>query len=481
MALTGFTRRFKPLEILTDEQVEEIHRGTLEVLWTTGIRIEHKKALKLFEKAGCRVDYDEMRVRFPPSLVEEYLRNVPSHWHAKARDPRNDLIIGGDTIYFGLAPGMNTIDLDTLEPRVATRKENYDGVKVADALPNLHFFDSYSPYFGFENVPPTMAMLESLAARIRNSTKFQVEGYSNNSEMFAIEMAQAVGIEILGMCAPSPPLTIYSDAVESAFRCAEAGFPVRVISGPVLGATAPATIAGASITNNAGLVATPAGSVWLPFNVTVNVAGRIALYVNVLGVPPTSKLAAVAAVLDTVISVRSQVPSTSRVPSLNSRVQPAAISESTEAAAAENPAKSSIPFLVVAIPRVKFPKTTLEVPSSSVDVLPSELPLINVSAAEICPLCVSVKLPAARKFIVVVVITEPELLRSAPKSSVSTVSVSVTSLHSTNGSTAPGNCTKRPFPAPSKVAPLAISNFLQNTLAVIVITPSASTLYSMSD
>ncbi len=255
MALTGFTRRFKPLEILTDEQVEEIHRGTLEVLWTTGIRIEHKKALKLFEKAGCRVDYDEMRVRFPPSLVEEYLRNVPSHWHAKARDPRNDLIIGGDNIYFGLAPGMNTIDLDTLEPRVATRKENYDGVKVADALPNLHFFDSYSPYFGFENVPPAMAMLESLAARIRNSTKFQVEGYSNNSEMFAIEMAQAVGIEILGMCAPSPPLTIYSDAVESAFRCAEAGFPVRVISGPVIGATAPATIAGASITNNAEVIA----------------------------------------------------------------------------------------------------------------------------------------------------------------------------------------------------------------------------------
>ena len=66
MVMKGFTRKFKPLEILTEEQIEEIHRGTLEVLWVTGVRFEHERALKLFEKNGCRVDYDEMRVHFPP-------------------------------------------------------------------------------------------------------------------------------------------------------------------------------------------------------------------------------------------------------------------------------------------------------------------------------------------------------------------------------------------------------------------------------
>ncbi|GAF76741.1 unnamed protein product, partial [marine sediment metagenome] len=63
MALKGFTRNFKPLEILTEEQVEAIHRGTLEVLWVTGVRVEHERALKLFESNGCKVDYDDMRVR----------------------------------------------------------------------------------------------------------------------------------------------------------------------------------------------------------------------------------------------------------------------------------------------------------------------------------------------------------------------------------------------------------------------------------
>ena len=39
----GFTRRFKPLEILTEEQVEQIQRGALNVLWETGIRFESER------------------------------------------------------------------------------------------------------------------------------------------------------------------------------------------------------------------------------------------------------------------------------------------------------------------------------------------------------------------------------------------------------------------------------------------------------
>lgn len=88
MALKGFPRRFKPLEILTEEQVEAIHKGTLEVLWVTGVMVDHERALKLFESNGCKVDHEEMRVRIPPDLVEECLRRAPSNFHTKARDDR---------------------------------------------------------------------------------------------------------------------------------------------------------------------------------------------------------------------------------------------------------------------------------------------------------------------------------------------------------------------------------------------------------
>ncbi|MFW6056773.1 MAG: trimethylamine methyltransferase family protein [Chloroflexota bacterium] len=251
----GFTRRYPPLKVLTDEQVEEIHRGTLQVLWSTGVHIEHERALKLFEQNGCKVDHEDMRVRIPPALVEDCLRHAPSSFPAPARDASRTLMFGGNNLCLAVAPGHKTVDPETWEPREATRKENYDAVRLLDALPTVHFFSPYTPYFGFEGIPDCMAMLESLAARIRNSGKFQCVGFSNDSEMFSIEMAKAVGIEILGTCAWAPPLALFRDAVESLFRTVEAGFCLRVVGGQVMGGTAPASIAGAMVTGNAEVIA----------------------------------------------------------------------------------------------------------------------------------------------------------------------------------------------------------------------------------
>ncbi len=255
MSLKGYTRNFAPLEILTEEQIEEIHSGTLRVLWTTGVRMEHKGALETLERNGCKVDYEEMRVRFPPGLVEESLRRCPSAFSVKTRDPSKSLMIGGNRLYVLPFPGQRTIDLETWEPRVPTRKDFYDGVKVLDALPSVHGLWSYTPYFAFEGVPPAMGLLESLAGKIRNSGKFYTEGYSKGSEQFSIRMAQAVDAELCVPCLLSPPLTYYGDAIEAALHGAEAGFPVRISEGAVYGGTAPATLAGALVSACANLIA----------------------------------------------------------------------------------------------------------------------------------------------------------------------------------------------------------------------------------
>jgi len=255
MARKGFTRSFKPLEIVTEQGLEALHRGTLEVLWKVGVRIEHEGALKILEKNGCKVDRGSNRVHFPPGLVEESLRKCPSTFPLKARDPKDDLMVGGNTTYFAPFPGGKTVDLDTWEPRVPTRKENYDGVRILDALSTVDWLLSYTPYFGFEGVPPAMVMLESFAGKVRNSTRFQREGFFNDSEIFTTQMAQAVGTETYQSIVPAPPLTYYRDAIEAALRNAEAGFPTKVGDGGIYGGTTPATIAGAQITNNAEIIA----------------------------------------------------------------------------------------------------------------------------------------------------------------------------------------------------------------------------------
>ena len=255
MVLKGLVRNIKPLEILTEEQLEDVHRGTLDVLENTGLRIEHKRALKLFEQNGCKVDYDEQRVRIPSGLAEECLRKCPSSFHMKARDPKKDLILGGNTVYFGPAPGMKTVDLETWEPRVPTRKEFYDGVTVLDALENVHYMHVYSPWFGFEGLPSIMCIPEVFAAQARNSDRVLRCASTNDYEVFMMQMARAAGVDAAVSCLVSAPLTYYGEAIEALYRAVEADFPLSIGGGGAMGSSAPATIAGATLTNNAEVIA----------------------------------------------------------------------------------------------------------------------------------------------------------------------------------------------------------------------------------
>lgn len=255
MGLKGFIRNFKPLELLTEEKIESIHRGILTILQETGIRFDSKKVLKLFEKNDCIIDYDNMRVKFPPGLIEECLRKAPSIFHFKSRNPERDLEIGGNTTYFSATPGMNTVDLKNWMPKKATRKETIDALIVLDALENVHFLTPYTPFFGFEGLPEVMAIPEMMALKTRYSTKCHIEGYSKDCEIFNIKIAKAANTEYQGMMEVSSPLMFDKEAIESVYRHVEAGFPIHIASGSIMGGTSPATIAGTMVTSNAEIVA----------------------------------------------------------------------------------------------------------------------------------------------------------------------------------------------------------------------------------
>ena len=246
--LKGFTRNFPPLKLLTEEQVGAIHKAVLDVLAETGVVFYSDRALKDLEKDGCQVDYEEKRVRFPEYLVEEAIRRCPSSYRIKARASENDLVFGGDTVYFMNFPGMQTVDLDTWEPRDATRQEYCDMVAVLDALPSLHIISSY-PYFGYKDVPPVMRIPEGTAIKIRNSTKVHAVVTANDSDQFNIAMVKAAGGEAVTVAAGSAPLTWYDDQIRATYRAMEAGFPMYIMQGTITGATGPATVAGSVVDN----------------------------------------------------------------------------------------------------------------------------------------------------------------------------------------------------------------------------------------
>jgi trimethylamine---corrinoid protein Co-methyltransferase len=253
MALKGYKRKFKPLEILSGEEVEAIHAASIDILKETGVKFESKWALDFLEKNDCIVDKDRSVVRFPEGLAEESIRKTPGVFRVKAREEKYDMVYSADTVYFQDMPSMNTIDLDTFVPRPPTKKEYADFVKVLDALPTVHGLSCY-PYFGCAGVPPVMIMPELMAIKLKNTSKFCESPYSNDSEIFHIKMARAAGAEILGAVSPASPLAWFDSAVNQVRRFVDSGLPLGPCSGSFFGATAPVTIAGAIAKTNAELI-----------------------------------------------------------------------------------------------------------------------------------------------------------------------------------------------------------------------------------
>ncbi|MBW1867282.1 MAG: trimethylamine methyltransferase family protein, partial [Deltaproteobacteria bacterium] len=88
------------LNILTDDEVNEIHLGTLELLETTGLFIEGKEALDCFEKAGAMVEKKKKIVKIPQFIVEDAIRSAPSKVILYGRDPRHDIVLEGNRVHF---------------------------------------------------------------------------------------------------------------------------------------------------------------------------------------------------------------------------------------------------------------------------------------------------------------------------------------------------------------------------------------------
>lgn len=252
MTMQGIKRKIPVLEVLTEAEVEAIHRATLQVLWETGVTFHHAEALDIFEDAGCQVDRSNNRVRFPNWLVEQCLATCPNSFRVKARNPKNDIILagGGDTTYSMIGCAMSSLDLDTWAPQAATRKEFYDYMRLVDALPYAHIMSAF-PMFGFAGTPECMQLLESNASKLRVSSKTQQEGGVLDNHLWNIKMAQAVGADCMQLINPAAPLTYYENIGQMILDCCELDAPFHTASGPVAGATAPATLAGALVNNNA--------------------------------------------------------------------------------------------------------------------------------------------------------------------------------------------------------------------------------------
>ncbi len=261
MTFPGFIVR-NPIDVLEPADLARIRTAVLDVLEGTGVVFQHDEALDMFEEAGCRVDRERQRVRFPSWLVEQCLASCPSSFTLEGRDPEPAIRLGDPHCYTSTFPGKNHLDLDTMEIREPTEQELCDGWRVLDGIDGCH-----SPGYGYASMQPVerlekyaytpvgYAYFYRLVARSTGKAGTQRMGGVAGSHRWTMRIAEAAGVTPLGSPAASPPLTYYKDATDIIIDFARAGHPLKPVSGLAAGASAPATLAGSLVQNCAEVTA----------------------------------------------------------------------------------------------------------------------------------------------------------------------------------------------------------------------------------
>ena len=247
------------LNILTRDELEEIHYGTLEVLNETGIFVEDENAMDLFEKGGAVVDRETKIVQIPSYMVEDAIRSAPPKVVLYGRDPKHDIVLENTRVYFtNFSEGVMVNDPYTGENRPPVKSDLIDSAKVIDALPEMDFCEKA---LGAHDVNQNTVPLHNAEAYLTHTTKHCAFGPGNGKFLKKIiKMGEAIagGVDafkkrplVSFTTCPVSPLKLISDCCEIIMEAAKNNVVCNILSMAMAGGTSPVTLAGTLVNHNA--------------------------------------------------------------------------------------------------------------------------------------------------------------------------------------------------------------------------------------
>ena len=120
-----------------------IHNTAMKILEDIGVLFLNPEACKILQKAGCRVDFSDSKVKMDRRWVMDMLKTVPQHFSITPRNHKNKIKIGDRHIVFGnVSSPPNVLDLDR-----GKRPGDFDSFKDLTKLTQffncIHFSGGY--------------------------------------------------------------------------------------------------------------------------------------------------------------------------------------------------------------------------------------------------------------------------------------------------------------------------------------------------
>ena len=248
------------IELISRDQIELVHRHSLSILATIGVRVDSQRARQIFTHSGGARLGEEDRVYLSQELVEWALKSAPAAIDVFNRRGEKVFRIGGDRTRYGVGV-TNLYYQDPLSEQVTpfTRKYLEICVRLGQALDN---FDVVSTIGILHDIPPKVADLYATLEMVANTVKPLVILISDES-LFptVLDLVEHLHGDlasrpfVIPYLNPVTPLIINEGTSDKMLASIDRGLPFIYSNYGMAGMSTPITPGGALALLNAELLA----------------------------------------------------------------------------------------------------------------------------------------------------------------------------------------------------------------------------------
>jgi len=243
------------LQFISPATVERVIQEAVELLQDPGVRVHSRRALGLLGDHGAQVDIEAKVARIPADLVQRATDTAPESFYLYDLDGQPAVHYGGDDVHFDPGSGaIKFLDYGAMASRAPLTTDFVRYIKLAESLPAL---DAVSTALVCSDVPRQVADLYRLflvllyARRPIVTGAFAVETWHVMKDLLAVVAGGDKALAekptaVFDVC-PSPPLLWSEITCENLMDCAQYRVPAELVSMPLTGATAPATLLGSIV------------------------------------------------------------------------------------------------------------------------------------------------------------------------------------------------------------------------------------------
>lgn len=249
------------LQTLTKEQIALIHDKSIEILEKTGFWFDSEKARNIFKKHGFKVE-DEI-VYITNKDIQKALETAPEIFTIKARNPKNDILVGGENFSFSNNAGAPFIVDYNGSMRTSSSEDFKNFLKLNQQLEPIGY--TRELIASSLDIPAENTLLYELLWQLKLTDKPVNCVFGEGTPLLAIafgidkkKMRQdsVKGISYgIGNYNPRSPLALENSQCHRCIDLAEWGVASCISPMPMGGMTGPVTLPGLIVLQNTEVLA----------------------------------------------------------------------------------------------------------------------------------------------------------------------------------------------------------------------------------